>query len=449
MFKNKATSITIRYIFIIIFVALIMISLNFIFIGFLINDKPSEQPYKIVESLSEEFKKNQNDLSSNSEVMLDKNNLWVQLINSSGDVIYSKNVPQNIQKHYSITDIAKISKSYLKEYPIFVWESDKNLVILGYPKNSITRYNSYFYSESFTRYVIGFIVLNFAITGLFAIIFGRRVTRPLNNLINGIFSLKEGKEILLEEKGIYKDLSNSIHETSAAIEEKNKAIKNWISGISHDARTPLSMILGYSGVIEDDDSLPAETRSQAKIITENAIRFRDLISNLNLATMLQYDMEPLELCQVKLSNVARESMASCINSGVLKNYSSEVIIEEDVEVMIDKKLFERAIVNLIVNSVTHNSKACHVRVVVPKISKESEFASIIAEDDGCGVSKEEQEWLKKKDFSHLAMNETHGLGFVIVKSIVTAHNGYIDIESIKGEGMKVTISIPKIKTLNK
>lgn len=445
MFKNRAMSITVRYIFTIIFVALIMISFNCIFMGFLINDKPSKQPDKIVKSLAEEFDENQNNLSSNSEAMLDKNNLWIQLINSSGDVIYSKNVPQSIQKHYSITDIAKMSKSYLKDYPVFVWESNKNLVILGYPKDSISRYNWYFYSESFTGYFIGFIVLNIVITGLFAIIFGRRLTRPLNNLINGIFSLKEGKELLLEERGIYKDLSNSIHETSVAIEEKNNAVKNWISGISHDARTPLSMILGYSAIIEEDDSLLEETRSQAKIITENAIRFRELISNLNLATMLQYNIQPLELHQVKLSNVARESMASCINGGILKNYSSEVIVEEDMEVMIDKNLFERTIVNLIVNSVNHNIEGCHVRVIVPKTSNESEFASIIVEDDGCGVSKEQQEWLNKKDFSHLAMNETHGLGLVIVKSIVAAHDGYVKIESRKGEGMKVTISIPQIR----
>lgn len=446
MYKNKSMNITIRYIFTIILVALIMISLNYIFMASLIKYNPSKQPDKIIKAIAGEFNINASSLSLNSEAIIEKDNLWLQLVNPSGEVIYSKNVPENVQKHYSITDIAMLSKSYLKEYPVFVWKSNENLVILGYPKDSISKYNWSFYSKSFSFYFVSFIILNIVVTGLFANVLGRRLTKPLNNLIKGIFSLKEGKEISLKENGVYKDVVDSIHETSIAILEKNNAIKNWISGISHDVRTPLSMILGYSAIIEEDDNLPEETRLQAKIITENAVRFRELVANLNLATMLQYNMQPLDLSQVKLSNIARESMASCVNSGILKNCSSEVIIEEDIQVMIDKNLFERAIVNLIVNSVNHNSAGCHVKVIVPKINNKSEFVSICVEDDGCGISVEQQEWLRKKDFSHLAANEIHGLGFVIVKSIVAAHGGHVNIESKKEEGVKVTISIPKIRS---
>ena len=450
--KNKAISITISYTFTIILAVVIMVILNYILmILFTRSNSSQEEPSKTVKAIALEFSENKENLTASTKEIIDASNLWVLLLNPEGNVIYSRNKPKDIESNYSLVSIAKLSRSFLNDYPVFLWESAENLVILGYPKNSISKYNWSFYSESFPIAFFGLIFFNITITVLLSILLGRRLLNPLNRLIRGIFLLKNEEKISLVEKGIYKDLAHSINETSLSLVEKNNkiklrdnAIKNWIAGISHDVRTPLSMILGYSAVIDEDSSLPKETRLQAKIITENALRLRELVSNLNLATSLQYDMQPLILSTVRLSNVVREAMASCINGGLLKNCNSEIIVkDESATALLDKKLFERALVNLIINSAKHNKAGCTITVTIPRLINNSDQVLIIVEDNGCGISMDKLNFLKQKDLFNPSLNQRHGLGLFIVKSIITAHHGEMVIESKEGKGTTVVITMPK------
>ncbi|MCX7923337.1 MAG: HAMP domain-containing histidine kinase [Clostridia bacterium] len=450
---SKSMGITIRFTFTVILIAFLMVMINYIFLIFFTRYNLSQQePTKTVKAIARELSHNNGRLTVLTEEIINRNNLWVQLVNPAGDVIYnSRNKPKDIESHYSLSSIAKLSKNYLNDYPVFVWESNKNLVILGYPKNSIIKYNWSFYSESFPRIFLWIIFLNIIAAIVLFIFLGRRLTNPIKRLIDGIFSLKQEQEVFLKEKGIYKDLADSINKTSIAMVEKNNeirqrdnAIKNWIAGISHDVRTPLSMILGYSAVIEEDSVLSEEVRSQAKIITENAIRLRELVSNLNLATSLQYDMQPLELSIVRLGSIAREAAASCINSSIVENCKIKIMIEdENAAALMDKKLFERALLNLIMNSVKHNKADCIILVIVPKLNNKSESVSIIIADDGYGISEEKKNHLNQKDFFKPTINQTHGLGLIIVKSIVAAHHGEMVIKSKKGKGTAVIIRLPK------
>ncbi|WML32689.1 ATP-binding protein [Clostridium sp. OS1-26] len=452
--KNNGFKFILGYISTIVCITLIVVILNYLgFIYFVRNSPYIKEPTKTVKNIAQELRENNNQLSSKTIEMIKNNGMWVQLVNESGEVIYNCNKPENINNHYSIKDIAILSKSYLKDYPVFLWESKENLVILGYPKSSIQKYNLVIPSNTKnaepTIYIY-IISLNIVILIMLSIGLIRVLNKPLNRLIKGIFSLKEEKKTGLKEKGIYKDLAKSINETSELIIDKNNkiklrnnAIENWITAVSHDVRTPLSMILGYSAMIEEDDTLPEEVRSEAKIITENSLRLRELIANLNLATSLQYNMQPLTLSTVRLSNIAREAMVSCINSGILQNYSTDIIIEdENVTVMVDKSLILRAVINIITNSAKHNKEGCSITVNVPKAAADSMYASIVVSDDGSGISQEQIDKINKDDYFYTQVNQKHGLGLIIVRSIIDAHHGKFIIENRKDKGVAVTLRIP-------
>lgn len=452
--KNNGFKFILGYISTIVCIALIVVVLNYVGFGYFVRNSPYiKEPTKTVKNIAQELRENNNQLSPKTTEIIKSNGMWVQLVNESGEVIYNCNKPENINNYYSIKDIAILSKSYLKDYPVFLWESKENLVILGYPKNSIQKYN--FVIPSNTKNAeptiyIYIISLNIVILIMLSIGLTRVLNKPLNRLIKGIFSLKEEKKTGLKEKGIYRDLARSINETSELIIDKNNkiklrnnAIENWITAVSHDVRTPLSMILGYSAMIEEDDTLPEEVRSEAKIITENSLRLRELIANLNLATSLQYNMQPLTLSTVRLSNIAREAMASCINSGILQNYSTDIIIEdENTTVTVDKSLILRAVINIITNSAKHNKEGCSITVTVPKAAADSMYASIVISDNGSGISQEQIDKINKDDYFYTQVNQKHGLGLVIVRSIIDAHHGKFIIENRKDKGVTVTLRIP-------
>jgi signal transduction histidine kinase len=452
--KGKSLKVTLRFITIIIVVVLIVLSMNYaIFLHITRHSSLVKEPAKTVRAIAAEFLSSKSGLTQDTIIMLEKRGLWVQLVGPDGAVLYNYNKPEEIGSIYSLKDIASFSRSYLKDYPVYIWESGDNLVILGYPKNTISKYNWSIPTNIVNNVPLSYLYvlsLNLIITVALAAFLSRLLTKPLDNIIDGISLLKQEQAVALDEKGLFKDLSQSINHTSQIIMDKNRKIKlrdtavsNWIAGISHDIRTPLSMILGYSAMIEEDSTLTKDARVQAKIITENALRLRELIADLNLATSLQYELMKLKLVPLKLGNIARKALADCMNRGILLNFSTEVIVEdENAAALLDEALFLRALTNLITNSSRHNSEGCSISIIVPE-SKFDSHVSIVISDTGRGMSQDKIDKIKQYDFFNSWVNKSQGLGLIIVRSVVEAHKGIFIIDSAEGKGTKVTIKVPR------
>ncbi|NLD99143.1 MAG: HAMP domain-containing histidine kinase, partial [Fibrobacter sp.] len=301
---------------------------------------------------------------------------------------------------------------------------------------------------SFSTTLLLIVAFNLAVTVGLSIFFSRRLTKPISNIAEGIASLEEEKEVELHEKGVFTDLAQSINHTSRLLNEKNHKIKlrdtavsNWLTGISHDIRTPLSMVLGYSGMMEEDPALPEETRAQSKIITENTLRLKNLIENLNLAHNLQYQLMPLSLQPIRLSNIARKAMTECVNTGILQNHPYEIVIEDETaSVLLDETLFLRALINLISNSAKHNREGCSITVAVPPARDGK--ACVVISDTGAGIPEDIIERLNQQDYFSAWTQQSHGLGLIIAKSIVEVHHGQLAIESENGKGTMITIQVP-------
>ena len=448
--KHGAYRVTLRYIMTIVLVVTVVLALNYALLLFLTRYSPSvKQPARTAESIADEWAQN-GSLSRDTMDRIEGDDLWVQVIGPDGTVIYAYHTPPDIGDHYSLQDIARFSRNYLRDYPVYTWESGDNILVLGYPKHSIARYHISLPTNTVRSWpltILGMIVLNVILTILIAAVLGRRVTRPLGPLIDGIFSLNREKSVGLEEKGIYRDLAHSINKTAKAIRDKNRtikerdaAIRHWIAGISHDVRTPLSMILGYSALIGEDNALPSDTHSQAAIITENAVILRELIADLNLITLLQQNIHPLAKTRMKVGPVVRETVAGCVNSGVLGVSSIDVKVEdEEAAALLDESLFSRAVSNLLINSAKHNKEACHIVVTV---SGQGTHVSVTVADDGCGIPGERIRQIHEQSID--SVDRDRGFGLILVKSIVEAHGGQFDLQSDEGKGTVARLLVPGV-----
>lgn len=138
-------------------------------------------------------------------------------------------------------------------------------------------------------------------------------------------------------------------------------------------------------------------------------------------------------------------MASCINRGILQNCSKDIIIEdENIAVMVDKNLILRAVINIITNSAKHNKEGFNITVTVPKITTGSIYASIMISDDGSGILQDKIDKINENDYFYTQIDQKHGLGLIIVRSIVEAHNGKLVIKNRKDKGVTVILKIPKV-----
>lgn len=388
-----------------------------------------------------------NGITNEVERMLITNSLWAMYLNTEGSCNWTVNLPEEIPTEYSIQDIAKFSKGYLKDYPVFVWSDENGLLVIGYPQNSYMKITSNYYPIDMVRkiplFFLGTLVFDLTVLFLAYLRSKAKISKNTEPIISSIATLSEGKSINLSIDGELSEIADSINKASKIISHQNTARANWISGVSHDIRTPLSMIMGYADRIVKDKDASDQIKEQAAIISRQSIKIKDLVQDLNLVSKLEYEMQPLQKENIRLSKLLRSYAIDLINSGLPDFYSLEVNISPDSENSIiecDTKLIARAINNLVQNSIHSNPKGCTI-ILSLQITESKLLLTV--QDNGIGISAEKLEELKNKphymESTDDRLDLRHGLGLFLVQQIIEAHHGTIEVESRLYKGYKTNI----------
>ncbi len=205
---------------------------------------------------------------------------------------------------------------------------------------------------------------------------------------------------------------------------RERARIEWIAGISHDIRTPLAVVMGYSDTLEHSEELSEETRQQAAVIRHQSVVMKELIADLNLTSQLEYSMQALRKEAVRPAEIIRSVAVSFLNDTIPGELEIDVQIEPGAEQMCvnaDRKLFERVFRNLINNSMKHNGKTGPVKITIA-LWEEKRKCHIRLEDNGVGYSEEVLRRLRSKKKDTAGENIR---GLEIVKKIILAHGGKI------------------------
>ena len=276
-----------------------------------------------------------NGITDEAERMLITNFLWAMYLNTEGSCNWTVNLPEEIPTEYSIQDIAIFSRGYLKDYPVFVWSDENGLLVIGYPQNSYMKITSNYYPIDTVRkiplFFLGILVFDLLVLFLAYSRSKAKISKNTEPIISSIATLSEGKSINLSVSGELSEIADSINKASNIISRQNTARANWISGVSHDIRTPLSMIMGYADRIVNDKNASNQIKEQAAVISRQSIKIKDLVQDLNLVSKLEYEMQPLQKENTRLSKLLRSYAIDLINSGLSESYSLEVNISPDSE----------------------------------------------------------------------------------------------------------------------
>ena len=398
-------------------------------------------------------------LSGNISDRLSRENAWAIYIDNDTLEVkwHTENLPDTIPLQYTISDIASLTRGYIDGYPTYTGESENGLVVVGYPKDRYWKHMSPSWDYDFIKnapYTVLIVIgVNVFLIFLIYMIANSKLLKSVRPIANGIQALPSGRPVYVREKGLLSDLAAKINQTSDILQRQKRNLQrketaraNWISGVSHDIRTPLSMVMGYAGQIEDNESLPESERKKARIIRQQSTKMKNLINDLNLASKLEYNMQPIDPKPVNLVAIARQSVVDFINLGMGGKYPIEWNTEEALTACVingDKELLRRAIGNLITNCQTHNPDGCTISVCARKSDTEYK---IIVEDNGIGVTDETLE--KLRTTPHYMMSDSgtseprHGLGLLIVGQIVSAHKGTVSFDHGKQGGFAVAVEFP-------
>ena len=220
--------------------------------------------------------------------------------------------------------------------------------------------------------------------------------------------------------------------------------KRMILDISHDLKNPLTSILGYSEfLLENDDILPEDKNKLLKVINNNSRRANDLIQDLFEFSRVESTEYKLDIGNHDIGEFLRELIAGYVpmmdQKGVKYQFD---ITEDEVEISFDRKNLDRALSNIILNSIKYNSPGITISI---KLLIADGKAVIIIEDDGVGIPKEFEgdifEPFVRVDATRNSKNGGTGLGLAISKAIIEKHGGTIYLVQDIDKGCKFIIKL--------
>lgn len=285
-----------------------------------------------------------------------------------------------------------------------------------------------------------------------AIIAGRRITKrafaPVAKITNAANSINSGNDLSKRlPQGENKDelyyLTETLNQMIERLENAFQAEKEFSSDVSHELKTPISVILTECEYTLQENRQTAEYIESIETIQKQCMRTMSLIQQLlqvsrTIDKEKALDKENFNL-SLLCSSIIDELSLSAEEKGVFLTSN----IESNIEITADETLIMRMIINLLTNAIKY-SHTCDNPKVELSLSKK-EYIKIIVKDNGIGIKKEDQENIfhrfYKVDKARKSEENSFGLGLAMVKWIAEAHNGKVSVESEIGKGSKFTITL--------
>ncbi|WP_214484156.1 HAMP domain-containing sensor histidine kinase [Bacillus sp. SM2101] len=572
--RRFAFQFTFQYITLVLFIFVVLVIFLLIFLRFIaLSEIHSNYPIGVLESIHTEtsIADGKVEFSTDWHRELAKKNMWLQIVNFDGEVMYAINTPSHVNDKYTINDLVQIEEANQYEtYKVYykydaTFFDDPYLFLLGYEDKNLELLESWvnqftsnealakeakFHLEKvlaemggylqilnndgeivqsighkddaqtykpldvlgrklqpgnyetdaiiyhdnkwdtiwmlhlnkkedeviqlifikkaiLTLVIMGGVLLSLAIalTGWHAFRYGQ----PLHIFISWlermghdeytqVFTDKERQKIF-NKKGkvryryrLYQEVIQAFYDVTEKLSESlrerkrlEKVREEWMTGISHDLRTPLSTIQGYGHILESGEYewSSNELQEVGAMVREKGDYMLNLIQDFSLVFQLKNDTLPLKLEPINIVEIIEHTLKKFSKDVTLgQNIINGKYSQLNIEILGDRKWLLRMLDNLIYNAIKHNPPGISIVVKVEKKLNET-FVQII--DNGQGMDEETKQNLFERYYRGTNTDEQIegvGLGMSIAKEIVNSHHGEIKVESTVEVGTKITLIFP-------
>lgn len=294
-------------------------------------------------------------------------------------------------------------------------------------------------------YLIIFIALFLALisSGISSLV-GRKFLQPIVALrksmrlvAQGDFSVQIEEEKAAEEvQELYSDFNLMVRELSGIETLRN----DFISNVSHEFKTPISVIQGYIQLLQSESISDEERISYYKRIYEGNQQLITLTDNILQLTKLETQNMGYEKEKFRLDEQIRESLLFLQPKWEEKELTLDIQIEK-ITYSGNKELLYQVWLNVFENAIKYNNPKGNITV---KATDYANHVVIVVSDTGVGIKKEHHQKIFEKFFQEDNSRKTsgNGLGFPLVQRILELHHGTIQVVSSPGRGATFTITLP-------
>ncbi|MFZ7755460.1 sensor histidine kinase [Bacillus thuringiensis] len=411
-------------------------------------------------------------LTDQEKQLLSKEKAALQIFNQNGEEVFA--YPAGKKKTFSAIQIALNEKepwNHKENTSSFYDANSGNLLV-------VTAKNDHYYPDDeiedvFTKkFLIGcglILLIVFVYLVILSIWYGNKFGKPLlhamrwlKNIAGGKYEepiSKKGKPVRFRRSGkekwsfrLFRDVTSSLEHLSITL-KKNDAMRQvlqqtreeWITGLTHDLKTPLSSIYGYALLLESNQYnwTDRDIQQFGSVMKEKSQYMTTLIDDLSLTYQLKNNSLPAQHVNVEINQFVQKVLLQFINNPTLQNQNIEFVPSSNkIQYFIEEKWFQRIIENLLVNAVKHNNETT---TVIVKLSQNANFFTLSISDDGKGMDEKTKELLFERYYRGTNTEESNigtGLGLAITKQLVHAHNGTISVDSALGKGTTIILVFP-------
>ena len=277
-----------------------------------------------------------------------------------------------------------------------------------------------------------------------------RITRPIRKINNSAKRLAAGEYGIVFTGGHYteiNDLADTLTGASIELEKSDLMQKDLIANVSHDLRTPLTMIKSYAEMIRDisgDD--PVKREQHLNVIIDETDRLNNLVGDLLTVSKIQSGRSTLEKSRFSLSEAVKSIVETYHVKEMEEGYTINLKCPSDFHVFADEEKIKQVVSNLISNAV----KFCgDDKTVDVALKKQGRQVRVSVTDYGCGIAPEDLEHIWERYYrasSNMVRSvEGSGLGLSIVKEILSLHKSDFGVDSTVGKGSTFWFKLDIVK----
>lgn len=298
--------------------------------------------------------------------------------------------------------------------------------------------------ETLRVQLIYIVIILILLSAILSIIISRQIARPITEITKNAKLLVVGKYVPEAVTNAYTEideLNMTLNRVSQELNKTEQLRQDLVANVSHDLRTPLTMITGYAEVMRD---IPGEsTPENLQIIIDEARRLELLVNDLLELSKLQSGTQKLNEEVFIITESVQQAIARLGKFTEQNGYRIEFIYDRNVCVKADALRMSQVIYNLIINALNH---AGSDKLVVVKQSVKDDNVIISVKDNGKGIPEDMIKYIWNRYYrlgkSGKRANIGTGLGLSIVSSIMDMHKGKYGVNSTVGRGSEFWISLP-------
>ena len=284
--------------------------------------------------------------------------------------------------------------------------------------------------------ILVFILLFVAV--VLSFVMARFISAPITKMSREAKMLANGSYDVGFSGGRYKEsseLADSLNFAAGELSKNDRLQRELIANISHDLRTPLTMISGCAEMMQD---IPGEmTKENLQVIIDESKRLSSLVNDVMDLSKLGAKVTELNKSKFNLTSTVEAAIDRINRMSAANGYDIDFVCDSEAIVCADETRVLQVVYNLLINAINHTGE--DRRVTVKQIvSPEHSFVRIEVTDTGEGIAKEDLPYIwdryYKVDKVHKRGSIGTGLGLSIVRSILDLHGAKYGVDSEVGKG---------------